>query len=276
MTINKAAGDGNGFTLAPAAFADNYRLEFFPVVGSTNAEALDRATAGDAGRLWFVSPKQESGRGRRGRTWTAPEGNLAATLLLVDRFAPKIAATLGFVAGLALADAVDAVLPEAVASRVTVALKWPNDVLVDGAKLSGILLESTLLSDGRFGLAVGMGTNVVASPQGLPYPATSLRELGSQVDAATLFLALSDAWCHYHSIWNAGRGLNEIRLRWLKRAHGLGQPVMMQLNGRIVEGVFETIDSDCRLVIREDDGTRVPVTAGDVYFGTAASVKPVS
>ena len=271
--MNKAAGEGMGFTLAPAALSQGYRLEAFPVIGSTNAEALDRATAGDAGHIWFVSPRQESGRGRRGRTWTAPEGNLAATLLLVDRFDPKIAATLGFVAGLALADAVDAVLPEAIASRVNVALKWPNDVLVDGAKLSGILLETTLLPDGRFGLAVGMGTNVVAFPEGLPYPATSLRGLGSQTDAAMLFLALSDAWCHYHAIWDQGRGLNEIRLRWLKRAHALGQEVAMRLNGRIVEGVFETIDSDCRLVIREDDGTRTPVTAGDVYFGTAASIK---
>ena len=153
--MNKAAGDGMGFTLAPAALADEYRLEFFPVVGSTNAEALAQANAGDAGRLWFVSPKQESGRGRRGRTWTAPEGNLAATLLLVDRFDPKIAATLGFVAGLALADAVDAVLPPAVASKVNAALKWPNDVLVDRAKLYGISLESTLLPDGSLGIGVG-------------------------------------------------------------------------------------------------------------------------
>ncbi|MFD1197455.1 biotin--[acetyl-CoA-carboxylase] ligase [Brucella gallinifaecis] len=271
--MNKAEGDGNRFTLAPAALADNYRLEFFPVVGSTNAEALERANAGDTGRLWFVSPKQESGRGRRGRTWTAPEGNLAATLLLVDHFEPQIAATLGFVAGLALADAVDAVLPQTIAAKVNISLKWPNDVLVDGAKLSGILLESTLLPEGRFGIAVGMGTNVVAAPQGLPYAATSINELGANTDAATLFLALSDAWCHYHRIWNQGRGLNTIRELWLKRAHGLGQPVAMRLNGRIVEGVFETIDSDCHLVIREDDGTRVPVTAGDVYFGTAASVK---
>ncbi len=274
--MNKAAGDGMGFTLAPAALADEYRLEFFPVVGSTNAEALAQANAGDAGRLWFVSPKQESGRGRRGRTWTAPEGNLAATLLLVDRFDPKTAATLGFVAGLALADAVDAVLPEAVVAKVNVALKWPNDVLVDGAKLSGILLESTMLPSGRFGIAIGMGTNVVAAPEGLPYAATSINGLGGNTDAATLFLALSDAWCHYYRIWDEGRGLNNIRELWLKRAHGLGQPVVMQLNGRIVEGVFETIDSECRLVIREDDGTRVPVTAGDVYFGTAASVKAVS
>lgn len=274
--MSKAAGAGMDFTLAPAALTDGYRLEFFPVIGSTNAEALARAGIGDAGRLWFVSPKQESGRGRRGRTWTAPEGNLAATLLLVDRFDPKIAATLGFVAGLALADAVDAVLPPAVATRVNVALKWPNDVLVDGAKLSGILLESTLLPEGRFGLAVGMGTNVVAAPDGLPYAATSINALGSKADAATLFLALSDAWCHYFRIWDEGRGLNTIRELWLKRAHGLGEPVAMQLNGRIVEGVFETIDSDCRLVIREDDGTRVPVTAGDVYFGTAASIKSVS
>lgn len=261
------------FALAPAALADNYRLEYFPVVGSTNDEALKFAQAGDAGRCWFVSTKQESGRGRRGRVWTAPEGNLAATLLLVDRFDPKVAATLGFVAGLSLADAVDAVLPSNTDKKFSIGLKWPNDVLIDGAKLSGILLETTIFPDGRFGLAVGMGTNVVGVPEGLPYQAVCLNELGSNTDAATLFLALSDAWCHYYRIWDEGRGLNAIRTMWLKRAYALNQPVAMMLNGRIVEGVFETIDSDCRLVIREDDGTRIPVTAGDVYFGSATSVK---
>lgn len=267
---------GTGFALAPVAVTEGYRLEFFPVVGSTNIEALDRANAGDEGRCWFVSTRQESGRGRRGRTWTAPDGNLAATLLLVGRFDPKVAATLGFVAGLALADAVDAVLPPAVAAKVRVALKWPNDVLVDGAKLSGILLESSLLPDGLLGLAVGMGTNVVAAPEGLPYAAAALHTLGSNADAATLFLALSDAWCQYFRIWDEGQRLADIRNLWLKRAYGLGDPVAMRLDGRIVEGLFETIDSDCRLVIREDDGTRTPVTAGDVYFGNAASVKGVS
>lgn len=271
--MTEAAGKAMHFALAPVAVMQGYRLEVFPVVGSTNAEALARANAGDDGLIWFVSPRQESGRGRRGRTWTTPEGNLAATLLLVDRFDPAIAATLGFVAGLALTDAVEAVLPSAIAARVKLALKWPNDVLVDNAKLSGILLETTLLADGRFGLAVGMGTNVVATPEGLPYPAASLHGLGSNADAATLFLALADAWCNYYRIWDGGRGLSAIRAEWLKRAHGLGEPVAMQLNKRIVEGLFETIDSDCRLVIREDDGTRTTVTAGDVYFGTAASIK---
>lgn len=276
MNMPDTTGSTGHFALAPVALMQGYRLETFPVVGSTNAEALAAANAGDAGHIWFVSPRQESGRGRRGRTWVAPEGNLAATLLLVERFEPAIAATLGFVAGLALADAVEAVLPPDIAARVKLALKWPNDVLIDGAKLSGILLESTILPGRGLGLAIGMGTNVVGAPEGLPYPAASLRALGCNVDAATLFLALSDAWCNYYRIWDGGRGLPAIRSNWLRRAHGVGEPVAMRLNERIVEGLFETIDSDCRLVIREDDGTRLTVTAGDVYFGTAASIKAVS
>ena len=115
------------------------------------------AAAGDPGKLWIVSKRQESGRGRRGRAWATPEGNLAATLLLVEAYELKLAATLGFVAGLALADALNAVVPE---RRIAIAadgggragrgdrfeLKWPNDVLANGAKLAGILLESVAAS----------------------------------------------------------------------------------------------------------------------------------
>src|SRR5688500_20274739 len=100
------------FSLAPTAIAEGYRLEAHDSVGSTNAIALERASAGFAGKLWVVSKRQESGRGRRGRAWATPEGNLAATLLLVEAYELKLAATLGFVAGLALADALNAVVPE--------------------------------------------------------------------------------------------------------------------------------------------------------------------
>src|SRR6185312_11595461 len=162
------------FRLAPTSASEGYRLEAHDVVGSTNALALEHARAGDPGRLWVVSKKQESGRGRRGRAWATPEGNLAATLLLVPGGELRIAATLGFVAGLALADALNAVVPQ---GRVAVALdgasqgrnrfelKWPNDVLASGAKLAGILLESAQLEDGRFAVAIGIGVNVVAYPQ---------------------------------------------------------------------------------------------------------------
>jgi BirA family biotin operon repressor/biotin-[acetyl-CoA-carboxylase] ligase len=269
------------FRLAPSAANAGYRLESFASVGSTNALALERARAADGGRLWLVSKKQEAGRGRRGRAWATPEGNLAATLLLSGLTDLKAAASLGFVAGLALGEALDAVVP---AGKVSIApdgadlagrgrfeLKWPNDVLAGGAKLAGILLESESLRDGTFAVAVGIGVNVVAHPDGLPYPATSLVALGSSADAETLFLALSDAWVDISALWAEGRGLAAIRDRWLKRAAGLGSEVAVRLDGAVVRGIFETIDTDCRFVIREADGRRRAIAAGDVHFGAVAS-----
>ncbi|MCX7305089.1 MAG: biotin--[acetyl-CoA-carboxylase] ligase [Hyphomicrobiales bacterium] len=269
------------FVLAPTAITADYRLEAHDSVGSTNALALERAAAGDAGRLWIVSKRQDSGRGRRGRAWATPDGNLAATLLLVERYELKLAATLGFVAGLALADALDAVVPD---RRISIAadgggkagrgdrfeLKWPNDVLAHGAKLAGILLESSLLAGNRVALAVGIGVNVVAHPDDVPYPAVSLKALGYSGDAETLFLALSDAWAENIRIWNGGAGLTAIRQRWLSRAAGLGSEVAVRVDGNVVRGVFETIDEDCRFVIRAGGGV-VKIAAGDVHFGAVAS-----
>lgn len=270
-----------GFQLAPTASAEGFRLEAHDTVGSTNALALERALAGDPGRLWVVSKKQESGRGRRGRAWSTPEGNLAATLLLILERDLQHAATLGFVAGLALADALDAVAPNA---RISVGvdggsgqgvkrfeLKWPNDVLASGAKLAGILLESTMLPHGRLAVAIGIGVNVVAHPADVPYPATSLAGLGSGVDAETLFLALSDAWSENERMWGEGRGLAAIRRKWLTRAAGLGSEVAVRVEGSVVRGTFETIDEDCRFVIRDVNGAVVKIAAGDVHFGAVAS-----
>jgi BirA family biotin operon repressor/biotin-[acetyl-CoA-carboxylase] ligase len=254
------------FSLAPTAIAAGYRLEAFDSVGSTNAVALELGTAGDPGQLWLVTKRQETGRGRRGRGWQWTEGNLAATLLLVPDFELTHAATLGFVAGLAISDALAAVSP-----RVRFELKWPNDVLAGGAKLTGILLESAMLDERRFALAIGIGVNVVGHPEGTPYPATSLAALGSSCDAETVFLALSDAWTDSLKLWNGGRGLDAIRHRWLSRAAGLGSEVAVRVDGDVVRGVFETIDEDCRFVIRAGGGGEVKIAAGDVHFGTVAS-----
>lgn len=251
------------------------------MIGSTNAVALERAQAGDAGNLWIVSRRQEGGRGRRGRPWATAEGNLAATVLkILDRDLPH-AATLGFVAGLSLSEALNAVAP---AARVSIGvdggnggnvrrfeLKWPNDVLASGAKMAGILLESTMLPQGRLGVAVGIGVNVVAHPTDTPYPATSLAALGADVDAETLFLALSDAWTDIERLWAGGRGLPAIRDRWLANAAGLGSEVAVRLEGNVVRGTFETIDEDCRFVIRDAQGQTIKIAAGDVHFGAVAS-----
>jgi BirA family transcriptional regulator, biotin operon repressor / biotin---[acetyl-CoA-carboxylase] ligase len=272
------------FTLPPSAVTAGYRLEAHESVGSTNALALERAASGDPGKLWIVAKRQTSGRGRRGRAWVTPQGNLAATLLLSDRLEPGAAATLGFVAGLSLSDALREAAPEAEfgigvdggdarPGRSRFELKWPNDLLADGAKLAGILLESSVLREGCFAVAIGIGVNVTSHPEDVPYPATSLAALGVDCDAERLFAALASAWVENFALWSGPRGSAAIRDRWLSRAAGLGSEVSVRADGRVVRGIFETIDEQCRFVIRENDGSRLLIAAGDVHFGAVASVR---
>jgi BirA family biotin operon repressor/biotin-[acetyl-CoA-carboxylase] ligase len=147
--------------------------------------------------------------------------------------------------------------------------------LADGAKLAGILLESSLMLAGdRLAVAIGIGVNVVAHPGDTPYPATSLSALGCKAHAETLFLALSDAWLTNARIWDGGLGIDLIRQRWLTRAAGLGSDVAVRVDGAVVtHGIFETIDEQCRFVIREAGGRTIRISAGDVHFGAVASAR---
>jgi BirA family biotin operon repressor/biotin-[acetyl-CoA-carboxylase] ligase len=258
------------FTLGPRAQVAGYRLASFDQIGSTNSEALARANAGERGPMWFVTSEQTAGRGRRHRPWVAPRGNLAASVLETIDVAPATAATLGFAAGLALAAALQEVAGSA---RPGFFLKWPNDVMAGQAKLTGILLEAEAVQGRGLAVVVGMGTNVVAAPEGLPVPATSLLALGLETTAEQLFTALSDSWAEYRGIWDDGRGFGEIRRRWLALAAGLGQPVSVHTGQTTVSGIFDTIDDTGCMIVRTSTGDRVPISAGDVHFGQAASVR---
>ena len=271
------------FALGPKARAAGYRLRGYDSIGSTNAEALAAAAAGDPGGIWFAARQQTAGRGRRGRQWINPHGNLAATLLIIPESDPTSAATLGFVAGVSLNRALSAILPDGMVKigidgadglgGGRIALKWPNDVLADGAKLAGILLEASKLPSGRQAVAIGIGVNVVAAPEGLPYPATSLAALGASRTAEDVFDALSDAWVDTFGMWNDGRGIGDVLTHWRASAAGIGAPVAVQQDGDVLRGIFETIDDDGRLIIRADDNRRIAITAGDVHFGATASAR---
>jgi BirA family biotin operon repressor/biotin-[acetyl-CoA-carboxylase] ligase len=265
------------FSLGPRAASAGYRLAAFDQIGSTNAEAMSLARDGERGPMWFVTSEQTSGRGRRHRPWIAPRGNLACSILEVIDVLPAVAATLGFAAGLALEAAlqkvsVGASLRAAGLDDMKFSLKWPNDVLAGREKLAGILLEAEAVAGGRLGVVVGIGTNVIAAPEGTPTPATSLAALGVDVGAEELFAVLSDQWAEFRAIWDQGRGFREIRRLWLERAVGLGQRVAIHTGGSIVEGTFDTIDEQGCMIVRTSDGKRVPISAGDVYFGSVASV----
>jgi BirA family biotin operon repressor/biotin-[acetyl-CoA-carboxylase] ligase len=273
------------FKLGRASSVSRYRLKSFESAGSTNAEALAAARVGDPGDCWFVTARQTEGRGRRGRAWVMPAGNLAASLLILVPNNPAVAATLGFAAGLALDEAIRAVAPDlvlrigldafastdAAVHRDRLRLKWPNDVLLDGGKLAGILLEAEPVADGRLAVVIGIGVNVVAAPDGLPYPVSSLSTLGLGIHAPGLFKALSDSWASVARVWDDGRGFDSIRRLWLERAAGLGETVSVRVGEEICSGVFETIDADGRLVIRSPQGLVRTIAAGEVHFGSVAT-----
>jgi BirA family biotin operon repressor/biotin-[acetyl-CoA-carboxylase] ligase len=273
------------FVLGERARAGGYRVVGFDSTGSTNSEALAAAAAGDPGGLWFAARQQTAGRGRRGRPWSSPHGNLAASLLLVPDADPAVAATLGFVAGVALTRALAQVVPAALVrlgldgadgaaanGPARIALKWPNDVLADGAKLAGILLEAQKRPDGRHAIVIGFGVNVVAAPGGTPYPATSLRDLGFERSAEAMFEALTEAWVDSFALWRDGQGIADVLAEWRKAAAGIGAPVAVSLSSGVVRGTFETVDEAGRLILRADDRSLIAVTAGDVHFGVAASL----
>jgi BirA family transcriptional regulator, biotin operon repressor / biotin---[acetyl-CoA-carboxylase] ligase len=250
------------FRLSDTALAQGYRLFVHAEIGSTNDEALASAKAGDPGRLWIVARAQTRGRGRQGRQWSSPAGNLYASLLLIDAAAQARAPELGFVAGVALARA----LRPLAAGDTRLKIKWPNDILFDGAKLAGILLEAQRLQDGRFVCVVGMGVNCTAFPRNLPYQATALGEIVAMpITPQDVLFALSAEFVHWLDIWSAGAGFEKIRAEWMALAAGIGTPIKVATPTQRIEGVFRTIDSVGRLVLETPAGV-IAIEAGDVFF----------
>jgi BirA family biotin operon repressor/biotin-[acetyl-CoA-carboxylase] ligase len=248
--------------LSPDTEALGFRLLALAETGSTNEDALQAARDGDPGRLWIVADRQTAGRGRHGRAWASPEGNLHATLLLVDPCAMRDGAQLGFVAGLALHDAAADLLGE----ERGLGLKWPNDLLLDGAKLAGILLEATSVGPGRMlAVAIGCGVNVAGAPQGTPYPATCLAVHAPLVDRDALFERFSARFAARLLAWDRGAGFAALRRDWLARAAGLGAEIRVRLPTGDLAGRFTDLDEHGRLLLQQPGGL-VSLDAGDLFF----------
>jgi birA, biotin-[acetyl-CoA-carboxylase] ligase region len=236
------------------------RIEVFDALDSTNEEAKRRAQTGEAGPLWIVARAQTAGRGRRGRAWTSAEGNLFTTGLFRLDASPGRAAQLSFAAALAVGDVAASVVPAEL-----VKLKWPNDVLIDGRKISGILLESGAHPDGGLWLAVGIGINLAHHPNDSERPATDLAAHGGSVTAEQAVEQLAARFEHWRSVW-AQQGFAPIRQAWLARAWGLGERCTARLDGETLEGVFADLAEDGSLTLDLNDGRRRLVSAGDVFF----------
>jgi BirA family biotin operon repressor/biotin-[acetyl-CoA-carboxylase] ligase len=231
-------------------------------VDSTNEEARRRAEAGEAGPLWIMARRQTAGRGRRGRAWSAAEGNLAATCLMRPAMTPADAALLSFAACLAVAE-----LFETVAPGCRVALKWPNDALLNGGKAAGVLLESAGSGRRLDWLAVGVGVNLAHHPapeEGAWRPTSVRAETGGAPEAETALEVLASAFARWSGAL-AAQGFAPLRDAWLARAARLGEKVEARLPRETVEGVFADLDPSGALVLSTAAGPR-RIQAADVFF----------
>ncbi|BAT60240.1 bifunctional ligase/repressor BirA [Variibacter gotjawalensis] len=253
--------------LDPSVAAQGTRLIALESVGSTNVEALGAARAGAAAPLWITAEEQVAGRGRRGRTWTSPRGNLYATLLLIAPAPPAKAAQLSFVAGLAVHDAIVAVAPQL---KERLRLKWPNDVLLGDAKIVGILIEGEEIPGRGQAVVIGIGINCQTAPTDTPYRADSLA--AAKVTRESVFEALSRTVAARIAEWAAGANFAATRSAWLDRAAGVGMPILVRTGERELEGTFGAIDHDGGLILQLADGGTDIVSAGEIMrLGAARS-----
>jgi len=243
----------------PAGFA----LHHLDMVSSTMDEARS-LVAGDPALAQVVwSDTQSGGRGRRGREWISPVGNLYLTVAIRNEVPIARAAECSFVAALALYAAIVDLRP-ALADKLR--LKWPNDLLIGAAKTAGLLLE---LEAGGKWMLIGCGVNVASGPEGMPYPTTSLLDQGAYVPPGQLLQAFIDELQKWHTLW-VKEGFSPIRSAWLNHAMGLGEDVTANLGDRSVRGVFQDLDASGALRLRLSDGEVMTIAAGDIVFPNAA------
>ncbi len=233
-------------------------LRSVPETGSTNDDVAALAAAGAAEGLWLRADRQSAGKGRQGRAWDSPPGNLYASTLVRVRPGDPPPATLALVSAVALHEAVAPLLPPPGPGGEGMAwIKWPNDLIVGGAKLAGILLERR-----DDAVVVGFGANLASHPHLPERPATSIRALAGRAPAPHAFLArLAEAFARGLSRWRA-EGLAPVRAAWLAAAHPIGTPLAV---GE-VRGTFDGLDESGALRLRLAGGETRLVHAGDVFL----------
>ena len=241
-----------------------YRLISFDSIGSTNDEAkrLARGGAPEGTLVWAL--EQTAGRGRRGRVWMSPRGNLYASLILRPDCSGGRAAQLGFVTALSLGDALRVKLP----ATDSLSYKWPNDVLMHGRKLAGILLESDTGTGGELAFVViGVGVNLVSFPPETDFPATSLSDQG--LDPPSPSVLLEEFTIHFRSWLQRWRtaGFAPVRLAWLAGATPLGELIRARLENGTLCGRFVDIDHDGALLLETAEGRR-RISAGEILSAT--------
>jgi BirA family transcriptional regulator, biotin operon repressor / biotin---[acetyl-CoA-carboxylase] ligase len=240
-------------------------VRHFTSIDSTNLEARRIIEGGGQGPLWIVSDEQTAGRGRLGRNWQSVPGNLYSTFLFKPACEPQAFPQLGFVTALAVAEAIDAL-----ADQRSVQLKWPNDCLVQGAKIAGILCD--VLDFGH--VAIGCGINVASAPSGLAYPAATLADvLGKTIPVQEMFETYAQSLRTHLSLWQNGEKFLAIADLWRARAIGIGEIASVKQDAGDVIGRLLGIDDAGALLLAQSDGSQRRILAGDLQIPSLAAMR---
>jgi BirA family biotin operon repressor/biotin-[acetyl-CoA-carboxylase] ligase len=246
-------------------FPSTWRRASFGEIDSTNAEAMRRAVSGERGPLWITAHRQTKGRGRSGRAWASAEGSVAATLLFRPDCALSELPQISLVAGVAAHDTIAAALP--IDARFLARLKWPNDVLIGGAKACGILVESTIFG-GEPVVVIGIGINTDAAPKLAGRLSTGLAQHGAATASERMSTLLAATLARWLETWRApASGFAAIRAAWLDRGSPIGEAMSVHAGGERVSGRFAGLDGDGSLLLTDEAGTLRKFTFGDVALG---------
>ena len=234
---------------------------------STNAEAMRLALAGEPAPFWVTAERQTAGRGRSGRAWVSEPGNLYASLAVRLTCQPGVLHQLTFVAAVAAVAAIrrSAAAP---AGQLPLRLKWPNDILLDGAKLTGILPESTAQA-GLVLAVIGIGVNLAHAPDGLARATTCLAAHGLKITPKMMLDALALELAATLAVWAEGTGFSVIRERWLADSLAIGTPMTLHAAEMPVSGTFAGLGPDGALILRDHSGYDRTLTFGDVTLDAA-------
>ena len=252
------------FTSSSPKLPSGYRLLRMEAVDSTNAEARRRAKVGEPGPLWIWSARQSQGRGRGGREWISRPGNLFASLLIGVNAPQRVAGQIALLAGVIAYDTIAKLI--AYEGRSELLLKWPNDILLAGEKLAGVLLENVGSTvENRSVVVIGTGINLASHPEDLPQPAISLGAYDIMVTPAEALEVLAATTHEWLARWGEGSCFPTVRRAWLDRAGPAGRPLRVKVHGEETEGVYGGLDADGALRLMTPDG-EYRIAAGDVFF----------
>jgi len=239
-----------------------YSLIAFEEIDSTNSEALRIASSGASGDFIVLSKIQTGGRGTKGRYWTSIAGNLHASILLENEFAPKKNAQLSFVIANAVYEAVNHLAKER-NLKLNMKLKWPNDILIDGHKLAGILLESISIKNKKY-VVIGFGVNTLHTPK-IDKKTISLNDIGIQINDPNEFLnILMSKFEKLYQQWKLENNFVRTRKDWLRRAYNLNKVITIDDGARRVSGIFKDIDLDGALRLQLASGQYCNIVAGEL------------